>query len=146
MTDVSHNTGDARLRSIVDRIVRLEDEKAGLAADIKEVYQEAKSAGFDIKALRLVVRDEREDEEARAERERVQAEADLMLAAIGPLGAAAVKPRSAFKAVEHAVRKLDAMADEDGSSVTLESGGKTIIAFGKKAREAARAAEAAATA
>jgi uncharacterized protein (UPF0335 family) len=45
-----------RLRSFVERIERLEEEKAVLAADIKEVYAEAKGNGFDIKILRQVVR------------------------------------------------------------------------------------------
>lgn len=90
---IGHNSGDARLRSIVDRIVRLDEERRERAEDIREVYAEAKSAGFDVKALRIVVKHEIEDDAKRAERERVQAEADLMLAAIGPLGASAVERR-----------------------------------------------------
>lgn len=85
-----HNSGDARLRSLLERIVRLTEEKKALAEDIKEVFLEGKSAGYDVKALRLVVREQLESEEARAERARIQAEADLMLAAMGPLGVAAV--------------------------------------------------------
>lgn len=45
-----------RLRSIVDRIERLEGEKADIATDIKEVYQEAKSSGFDNKVLRELIK------------------------------------------------------------------------------------------
>jgi uncharacterized protein (UPF0335 family) len=45
-----------RLRQIVARIERLEEEKAALAADIREVYAEAKGAGFDTKILRQVIR------------------------------------------------------------------------------------------
>ena len=45
-----------RLRSFVERIERLEEEKAGLAADIKDVFAEAKSAGFDVKIMRQIVR------------------------------------------------------------------------------------------
>ena len=45
-----------RLRSYVERIERLEEEKAALAADIREVYAEAKGSGFDLKVLRQVVR------------------------------------------------------------------------------------------
>jgi len=40
-----------RLRSIVDRIERLEEEKKALASDIRDIYHEAKSAGFDVKVL-----------------------------------------------------------------------------------------------
>ena len=45
-----------RLRSIVDRIERLEEEKKALASDIKDIYAEAKSAGFDVKVLRQLIR------------------------------------------------------------------------------------------
>ena len=50
------NGGAQQLRSLVDRIVRLEEEKAGLAADIKEIYEESKSAGWAKKAVRIVVK------------------------------------------------------------------------------------------
>ena len=46
----------ARLRSIVERIERLEEERKALSADIKDIYKEAKSAGFDVKALRQLIR------------------------------------------------------------------------------------------
>jgi uncharacterized protein (UPF0335 family) len=45
-----------RLRSIVDRVERLEDERRALGGDIREIYAEAKSAGFDIKVLRQLIR------------------------------------------------------------------------------------------
>jgi uncharacterized protein (UPF0335 family) len=45
-----------RLRSIVDRIERLEEERKALGADIKDIYSEAKSAGFDVKTLRQLIR------------------------------------------------------------------------------------------
>ena len=45
-----------RLRSIVERIERLEEEKKALSSDIKDVFAEAKSAGFDTKVLRAVIR------------------------------------------------------------------------------------------
>ncbi len=44
-----------RLRSIVERIERLEEEKKALSGDIKDIFTEAKSAGFDIKALRTLI-------------------------------------------------------------------------------------------
>jgi len=58
-----------RLRSFVERIERLEEEKAALAADIREVYSEAKGAGFDIKTLRQVVRLRKLDQADRREQE-----------------------------------------------------------------------------
>lgn len=45
-----------RLRSIVDRIERLEEERKALGGDIKDIFSEAKSAGFDVKALRQLLR------------------------------------------------------------------------------------------
>jgi uncharacterized protein (UPF0335 family) len=45
-----------RLRSLVDRIERLEEERKALGSDIKDIYAEAKSAGFDIKVLRQLIR------------------------------------------------------------------------------------------
>jgi uncharacterized protein (UPF0335 family) len=45
-----------RLRSLVERIERLEEERKALGSDIKDIYAEAKSAGFDIKVLRQLIR------------------------------------------------------------------------------------------
>lgn len=44
-----------RLRSIVERIERLEEERKALASDIKDIFQEAKSAGFDTAVLRQII-------------------------------------------------------------------------------------------
>ena len=60
-----------QLRSFVARIERLEEEKAALAADLREVYAEAKGNGFDVKALRTVVRLRKQDENKRREEEAV---------------------------------------------------------------------------
>jgi len=57
------------LRSIVERIERLEEERKALGADIKDIYLEAKSAGFDVKALRQVIRDRKQDADELEERE-----------------------------------------------------------------------------
>jgi uncharacterized protein (UPF0335 family) len=45
-----------RLRSLVERIERLEEERKALGSDIRDIYAEAKSAGFDIKVLRQLIR------------------------------------------------------------------------------------------
>ncbi len=50
------NATGERLRGIVERIERLEEERKALGSDIKDVYSEAKSAGFDIKVLRQLIR------------------------------------------------------------------------------------------
>lgn len=47
---------NARLKSLIERIEHLEEEKKGIGNDIKDIYVEAKSAGFDVKALRHVIK------------------------------------------------------------------------------------------
>ena len=58
-----------RLRSIVDRIERVESERKNLGEDIKEIYAEAKSSGYDLKALRQLIRERRLTDDEREERE-----------------------------------------------------------------------------
>ena len=60
-----------QLRAFVARIERLEEEKAALAADLREVYAEAKENGFDVKALRTVIHLRKQDENKRREEEAV---------------------------------------------------------------------------
>ena len=55
MNDVAGVSGD-RLRSFIERIEHLEEEKLTLSEDIKEVYSEAKGTGFDIKIMRQIIR------------------------------------------------------------------------------------------
>jgi uncharacterized protein (UPF0335 family) len=50
-----------RLKNVVERIERLEEEKRGTANDIKEVYAQAKGAGFDVKVLRKLIADRKQD-------------------------------------------------------------------------------------
>ena len=68
MTDVGGIAAD-KLRSFVERIERLEEEKAALAADIREVYSEAKGSGFDIKIIRQIVSLRKLDQSERQEQE-----------------------------------------------------------------------------
>ena len=60
-----------RLRSFVDRIERLEEEKMALAADIREVYSEAKGAGFDVKVMRQLIRLRKLDKDDRTQMEEI---------------------------------------------------------------------------
>jgi len=69
-----------RLKSFVERIERLEEEKKALSGDIKEVYSEAKSGGFDTKIMRQVVRIRKMD---KAEREEQEALVQVYLDAVG---------------------------------------------------------------
>jgi uncharacterized protein (UPF0335 family) len=68
MADVGGIAGD-RLKSFVERIERLEEEKRALAEDIKEVYAEAKGTGFDPKIMRQVIRLRRMDKDDLDEQE-----------------------------------------------------------------------------
>ncbi len=60
-----------RLRSFVDRIERLEEEKRALAADIREVYSEAKGAGFDVRVMRQLIRLRKLDKDDRTQMEEI---------------------------------------------------------------------------
>lgn len=82
-----------RLRSLVDRIERLEEERKALGADIKDIYLESKSAGYDVKALRIVIRQRRQDAASLEETETL---VDIYRRALGDfgttgLGAAAIR-------------------------------------------------------
>jgi uncharacterized protein (UPF0335 family) len=74
------NLARGQLRALVERIERLEEEKATIGEDIKEVYAEAKGAGFDTKVLRRVVKIRKQDQNERMEEEAVL---DLYLHALG---------------------------------------------------------------
>ncbi len=60
-----------RLKSFIERIERLEEEKAAIAGDVKEVYSEAKSSGFDTKIMRQIVRLRKMQPQERYEQERL---------------------------------------------------------------------------
>lgn len=82
MNDVvnSDHVAQDQLRSVIERIERLEAEVEETKSDIKEVYSEAKANGFDTKILRMVVAIRKKDKE---ERQEEQAILDLYLNALG---------------------------------------------------------------
>jgi len=77
--DQGHNS-NAQLKSIVERINNLEDNKRDIGKDIAEVYLEAKGNGYNPKALRVIVRKQRADARKAAE---LQADVDAYMAALG---------------------------------------------------------------
>lgn len=90
---------DGMLKQLVSRIERLEQEKTALLDDIKQVYSEAKSNGFDTKALRQVIKIRAQD---KVKAEEMQATIDLYMKALGdlattPLGQAAISARKEGK-------------------------------------------------
>ena len=70
MVDIGGVAAD-RLRSFIERIERLEEEKTALSADIREVYAEAKGAGFDVKVMRQLIRLRKLDKDDRSEMEAI---------------------------------------------------------------------------
>ncbi|ESQ85403.1 hypothetical protein AEAC466_04355 [Asticcacaulis sp. AC466] len=78
--DVISGAAQTRLRTIVERIERLEDDKAGIMGDIKEVYDEARGEGFDCKIVRKVVSLRKKDKIKREEEEAILG---LYLTALG---------------------------------------------------------------
>ncbi len=75
-------TAREKLRQLVARIEKLEEEKKSIADDVKETYAEAKSLGFDTKVLRQVVRLRKQDRQEREEQEQVR---ELYLHALGEI-------------------------------------------------------------
>lgn len=73
------NFAKDKLKEIIERIERLEEEKTALAGDIREVYAEAKGQGFDTKVIRQVVRLRKLD---KTEREELEALIDLYFSAL----------------------------------------------------------------
>ncbi len=81
--DVSTGTGGVageRLRSIIERVENLEEEKSNIMADVKEVFAEAKGDGYDVKTLRAIIRLRKMD---KADRQEQEALLDLYLSALG---------------------------------------------------------------
>jgi uncharacterized protein (UPF0335 family) len=60
-----------QLRSIIERIERLEEEKKAISEDIKDVYAESKGNGYDVKALRTIIRLRKQDPNERQEEESI---------------------------------------------------------------------------
>jgi uncharacterized protein (UPF0335 family) len=75
-----NTTAQGKLKSLIERIERLEEDKAAVAADLKEVYAEAKGEGFDTKIVRKVIRMRKQDT---AKRQEEEALIELYLSAIG---------------------------------------------------------------
>ena len=80
--DILNATAQTRLKTIIERVERLEEEKAEVMAHIKDVFAEAKGEGFDVKVLRKVIRMRKQD---KAKRQEEEALIDLYLSAIGGL-------------------------------------------------------------
>ncbi len=80
MSDVGHNANDDRLRLLIERIERLEEEEQALKEDKKDVYLEAKAVGYDAKIMRQIIRLRKMKPDDRREMETVL---DLYKSALG---------------------------------------------------------------
>lgn len=80
MSEVGHNVNDDRLRLLIERIERLEEEKAAISDDVKDVYLEAKAVGYDAKIMRQIVRLRKMQDDDRREMETIL---DLYKTALG---------------------------------------------------------------
>jgi uncharacterized protein (UPF0335 family) len=69
--DHAHRFAKDQLKALVERIEKLEEEKKAIADDIRDVYAEAKVNGYDVKALRAVVRLRKQDANERQEQEAI---------------------------------------------------------------------------
>jgi uncharacterized protein (UPF0335 family) len=79
----AHRFAKDQLKAFVERVERLEEEKKAIADDVRDVYAEAKANGFDVKALRAVVRLRKQDVNERKEQEAIL---ETYLHALGMLG------------------------------------------------------------
>jgi len=78
--DMLTATSASRLRSIIERLERLDEDREAIMADMKEVFAEAKGEGYDVKVLRKVLKVRKQD---RAKRQEEEAILDLYLTALG---------------------------------------------------------------
>ena len=88
----SHAIAKDQLKSFVERVERLEEEKKTTADDIRDVYAEARGNGYDVKALRTIIKMRKQDADERAEQEAILS---VYMEALGllsdlPLGQAAI--------------------------------------------------------
>ena len=67
----AHSFAKGQLKAIIERIEKLEEEKKAISDDIKDVYGEAKGNGFDVKALRTIIRMRKQDADERQEQETI---------------------------------------------------------------------------
>ena len=69
--ETTHRFAKDQLRAFIERVERLEEEKKTISDDIRDVYAEAKAVGYDVKALRTIVRLRKQDADERKEYETV---------------------------------------------------------------------------
>ncbi len=119
------SNADGHLQSLVGRIERLEEERKGLSGDIRALYKETKSAGFDLKILRLLIRERARDQ---AEIDEEAMLLDTYRRALGqlvgtPLADAAVQRAGTANIAVKAARRFVKTTQDMGRDVTISTGG-----------------------
>ncbi len=117
---VEDSVAQDQLRAFIERIERMEEEKASIAADIKEIYAEAKGNGFDTKILRKIVSIRKMDANERMEQEALL---ELYLSALGMIEDPEPAPESrAAQAFEKTKQKVRKRIGEGWSPTGFETG------------------------
>lgn len=115
MSQAGHNSSDDRLRLLIERVECLEEEKKGIADDIRDVYAEAKAVGYDARIMRQIVKLRKMKPDDRAEMEAIL---DVYKAALGmdyvttPLGSATL---------DRAAKKLVETVRDAGATMTIRT-------------------------
>ena len=84
MSEAGHNAADDRLRLLIERVERLDEEKKGIADDIRDVFMEAKAVGYDPKIMKMIIKlramkpDDRREQEAILETYKIALGLDLL--------------------------------------------------------------------
>lgn len=84
MTDGTNNVAGAEIRAFIERVERLSEEAKTIADDVKDVWGEAKARGYDVKVLKRIVKERKQDPNERSEADAIY---DLYAEAIGHQGA-----------------------------------------------------------
>lgn len=139
----------SKLKSYVERIERLEEEQAGIGADKKDIFSEAKSHGFNTKVLRRLIRErkrdkaDREQEEAELETYRAALDAGVALVKSGLSLRDAAKQSGASKSSIHRALSVPAPSHDAETGEITENGATSDTVPGDDARtpEPSRSAE-----
>ena len=109
-----------QLKAVVERVERLEEEKKAIADDIKDVYAEAKAHGFDVKALRAIVRLRKQDTDERKEQDAILETYMLALGMVRALNAVVVTNTTAWPLKRFAIRP--GLGSAEKAMVTRDAG------------------------
>lgn len=136
MTTQMQKSTQEQLKRLITQIERLEEEKAGLAEDIRDKFLEAKAVGFDVKIMRQVLRLRKKSKTDRDEEDAVLA---TYLSALGMLseqmGDTPMGDWARDEVSKAAVKSLRKLADDDETGISVQFGDGPEIPLNKRARD-----------